>query len=328
MNIFIIGGTGFLGYHTALEALRRGYAVTALGLPPVPQDETFTRNVRVIIKSLEQTSDDELCELMTGHDALVFAAGADDRFLPPKPAYPYFHHGNVEVTQRVLSIAKRAGVKRAVILGSYFAHFNRLWSHLELAQHHPYIRSRVEQEQVCLALSTPGFDVMVLELPYIFGSMPGRLPLWTPLIKYIQSTKLLFYMRGGSACVSVQTVAEAILGAIKSGSGRQVYPISDENLTWTEMLTRLAHALGKQIRVITLPTWILSIASWGIWLSRSLQGKEGGLNMKYFASLQTACMFIDPIPAQTALGFSIGGLNRSSQDTVSAASQSPSTENS
>lgn len=319
MNIFIIGGTGFLGYHSALELLHRGHIVTALGLPPIPQDNTFTQNVRLIVKDLEQTSDEELGDLMSGHDALVFAAGVDDRFVPPKPAYPYFQHGNVEVTRRILTIAKQAGVKRAVILGSYFAYFNRIWTQLKLAQHHPYIRSRVEQEDACFALAAPGFDVTILELPYIFGSMPGRKPLWTPLVKYIQRMHPLFYMRGGSACVSVQTVAAAIAGALKPDCGSHIYPIGDENLTWVEMLTRLGYGAGKQVQVLTLPTWLLSLAGWSVWLYRKLHNQEGGLDMRYFAPLQTACMFIDPAPAQSALGFCAGSLNQAFIDTVSAA---------
>ena len=319
MNIFIVGGTGFLGYHSALEFLRRGDGVTAFGLPPIPQDDAFLGNVRVIVRSLEQTSDDELCNMMGGHDALVFAAGADDRFTPRRPAFPYFHHGNVETTRRVLSLAKQAGIRRAVVLGSYFVHFDRLLPELKLALHHPYIHSRVEQEDVCRELSVPGFDVMVLELPYIFGGMPNRIPLWTPLIKYIRSSNRLLYMRGGSACVSVQTVAEAVVGAVKQGSGGGVYPIGEENLTWDEMLERLGQACGRHVRVIHLPAWMLSIAGWSIWLSRRLQGREGGLDMRYFAPLQTACLFFDPLPAQKALGFHVAGLESAFKDTVYAA---------
>ena len=35
-RVFIVGGTGFLGYHAARELLAKGVSVTALGLPPAP----------------------------------------------------------------------------------------------------------------------------------------------------------------------------------------------------------------------------------------------------------------------------------------------------
>ena len=47
-------------------------------------------------------------------------------------------------------------------------------------------------------------SISMLELPYIFGSMPGKAPLWKPLIRYILSPFPLFYPAGGTTCVSVQ----------------------------------------------------------------------------------------------------------------------------
>ena len=319
MNIFIVGGTGFLGYHAALEARRRGHTVTALGLPPIPSDEDFTANTRLLLQDLEHTSDDDLRTLMTGHSALIFAAGLDDRFTPLKPAYPAFRRANVEGTRRILILAREAGIRRVVVLGSYFAYAARQLPHLHLADHHPYIRSRVEQEQVCLVLSSPDFEVMVLELPYIFGSMPGRKPLWTPLVRYIARANPVLYMRGGSACISVGAVAGAILGALEQGRGGSFYPIGDENLRWSELLTRLASTLGKRIKVLTLPAWTVTVAGWGIWLARTLQGREAGLDMRYFAPLQTSELFIDPAPARTALGFRTGDLDDALRETVRAA---------
>ena len=101
-------------------------------------------------------------DLLQGQECLVFAAGVDDRVTPQKPAYPFFQQANVQACVRVLRLAKQAGIKRAVVLGSYFAHFERLWPHLKLVERHPYIRSRVEQE--IAVTSIPGLEVMVLEL--------------------------------------------------------------------------------------------------------------------------------------------------------------------
>ena len=75
MNIFIVGGTGFLGYHAALEARRRGHTVTALGLPPIPSDEDFTANTRLLLQDLEHTSDDDLRARWTDHVPVTFVDG-------------------------------------------------------------------------------------------------------------------------------------------------------------------------------------------------------------------------------------------------------------
>jgi dihydroflavonol-4-reductase len=315
-SVLIIGGTGFLGYHTAREFLNKGWKVTVLGLPPAPPPHLFPDVVKIVLKNIDETADNELIALLRGHTALVFAAGMDDRFTPRKPAYPKFYRANVETPVRILTLAKQAGVRRAVVLGSYFVHFDRLWPEMKLAEQHPYIRSRLEQEKA--VTSIPGMDVDVLELPYIFGSMPveGWKPLWTPLVKYIRSMKLLFYMKGGSACITAETVGQAVVGAIEHGGAGMCYPIGDENLTWTELLTCLAAADGRRVKVVALPDWLVKVGMAGVSVVHHLQKKEGGLNLRTFATLQTAEAFIDPEPSRRALGYQTGGLDRAFRETV------------
>lgn len=315
-RVFVVGGTGFLGVHAIREFLQKGWGVTALGLPPAPPPDLYPAAVKVIIQDLEQIPDPDLLALLRGHQALVFASGLDDRYTPKRPAYPKFQHANVTALRRLLTLARQAGVKRGVVLGSYFAHFDRLWPEMKLAERHPYIRSRREQEKA--AASIPGLDVCVLELPYIFGDTLGRRPLWYPLVKYIRSTKTAFYMKGGSACITATTVGQAILGAIERGEPGACYPIGDENLTWSELLTRLAHADGRRVRVVTLPGWLVRVALHGLWLAHLLQGREAGLDPRYFAPLQTAETFLDPEPSKRALGYQTGGLDEAFRLVVEA----------
>ena len=315
-RVFIVGGTGFLGYHAAIEFLKRGWDVTALGLPPAPPASLFPESVRIHIDDLEQVSDEDLSALLKGHRALVYAAGMDDRVTPRKPAYPKFHHANVEVCARLLRLASLAGIERAVLLGSYFAYFNRLWPELRLFERHPYIRSRVEQER--LAKEIVGLSTCVLELPYIFGDTLGRKPLWYPLVKYIRLTSLLLYPTGGTACITAETVGQAIVAAAERGQAGKSYPIGDENLTWTELLQRLAAADGRQVRVVTLPTWIMKIGLYGLWLLHQLQRKEMGLDPRYLAPLQATETFIDPEQSRQALGYETGGLDLAFRKTVLA----------
>ena len=42
-RVFVIGGTGFLGYHAIQEFLANGWEVTALCLPPAPPADPSTR---------------------------------------------------------------------------------------------------------------------------------------------------------------------------------------------------------------------------------------------------------------------------------------------
>lgn len=317
-RVFVVGGTGFLGYHAIQEFLAHGWGVTALGLPPDPPADLYPESVKIILRPLEEISDGELLSLLGGHEALVFAAGMDDRVTSRKPAYPKFRRANVESPLRLFRLAAQAGVRRAVALGSYFAHFNRLWPEMKLAERHPYIRSRLEQGK---ALTTiPNLATCVLELPYIFGALPipGWKPLWAPLIKYIRSAKTLFYMQGGTSCISAGTVGRAIFGVVERGEGGKSYPIGQENLTWVEMLTRLAAADGRQVRVVRLPSWIIRLGLLGVWLLHQLRNIESGLDLRYFTPIQTAETFLDPIPSQKMLGYEPVSLEEAFQQTVLA----------
>lgn len=316
MRVFVVGGTGFLGYHVVQSCLARGWRVTALGLPPAPA--LRARGLEVKLQDFESTPDAVLRRLLRGHDAVVFAAGMDERTTPARPAYPRLHKANVENLARVLRLARDAGATRAVVLGSYFSYLDRVWPALRLAERHPYIRSRIEQARVASAI--PGLDGMVVELPYVFGALPvpGWEPLWTPLVRYIRLSPVACYTAGGSACISAGVAGEAVAAAIERGTAGGRYPIGQENLSWAQLLGRLARADGRRIRVVTVPTPFVRLGFGAVQLAHRLQGKEGGLDLPQFTAVQTAQAHIDPARSRQALGYALDDLDRAFRDTVAA----------
>jgi len=317
-KVLMIGGTGFLGYYAIRELLKLNYEVTILALPPLPAEGLFPPEVKITLADMNKLTDDEVGALLKGQDAVVYAAGADDRVVPKAPAYPFFYKHNVEATRRLIGIAKNAGVKKGVVLGSYFAYFAREWPQLELTKHHPYIRSRVEQEEAAIKAGGSEMEVMILELPYIFGSMPGRTPIWKPLINYIRSTGILFYTRGGTNCITVEDVGVAIAGAVERGRGGHRYVIGGQNLTWVDLLGKLSRLTGKEKKVVTLPNGLVTVGTVFVKLIHWLEGKQSGLDPIQLVKLQTANTFFDASIAQKELGFGTGNLDEALQRTVKA----------
>jgi nucleoside-diphosphate-sugar epimerase len=317
-KVVVIGGTGFLGYYAVKEFIRRGHSVTIVALPPLPEEGLFPKEVNIILANIDKLDDSSIMDILKGHDAIVFAAGADDRVIPRAPAYEFFYQANVRSCKRVLSLARQSGIKRGVILSSYFLHFDRTWPEEKLSEHHPYIRSRKEQAQQSMDVSLPDLQLMILELPYIFGSMPGRTPLWKPLIGYINSRYPLFYMRGGTNMIAVEHVGEAIVGAIEKGKAGHSYTVGDENLTWVEFLERILSILGKKKRIVILPTWTVRLGLRLVELHHRLRGRESGLDPVRFAAIQTRNTFFDPAPAAEELGYGRGNLEEAFKDTVEA----------
>jgi nucleoside-diphosphate-sugar epimerase len=317
-KVVVVGGTGFLGYYAVKEFIRRGHSVTIVALPPLPEEGLFPKEVNIILANIDKLDDSSIMDILKGHDAIVFAAGADDRVIPRTPAYEFFHQANVLSCKRVLSLARQSGIKRGVILSSYFLHFDRTCPEEKLSEHHPYIRSRKEQAQQSMDVSMPDLQLMILELPYIFGSMPGRTPLWKPLIGYINSRYPLFYMKGGTNMIAVEHVGEAIVGAIEKGKGGHSYTVGDQNLTWVEFLERILSILGKKKRIVILPTWTVRLGLRLVGLQHRLRGRESGLDPVRFAAIQTRNTFFDPAPAAEELGYGRGNLEEAFKDTVEA----------
>jgi len=189
---------------------------------------------------------------------------------------------------------------------------------MQLSLHHPYIRSRQEQEKQTLETALPDLELMILELPYIFGVAPGLTPLWAPLIRYIRLPFPLFYTRGGTNMIAVKHVADAIVGAIEKGRARERYLIGDENISWTDFLNRLIQIMNLKKKVIILPDFSARLFAGTIRFFHTLQGRESGLDPVKFIKVQTKNTFFDPEPSRKVLGYGKGGLNQALEETVMA----------
>lgn len=303
MKIFIIGITGLLGSEAARQFLKAGHEVSGLTLADYPKDLDLPASVKLHVGSYLELSEAELTKLLKGCDGLVFAAGIDERIKTPPPALLTFNKYNVQPLKDILRIAKRVGIKHTVILGSYFTYFNRTKPQLNLAKTHPYIESRMLQQEVAFTFSDKNFDVAVLELPYIFGVQQGRAPVWTFLVEMLLAMKgATYYPRGGSAMVTVRQVGEAIVGALLTNKGANAYPINYYNVTWDAMLSAMHRALGEpKRRIIHVPRFIYKIVMRRIYKKDLKAGYEGGLNLGKFSVMHASNQFM-PIEPSIKLG--------------------------
>ncbi|MBW4717083.1 NAD-dependent epimerase/dehydratase family protein [Saccharothrix obliqua] len=294
MRIVVVGASGLVGQHVVAAAGRRGWAVTAVA-------RTSRDGVdRVLDATSASTA--EWREVVAGHDGVVFAAGVDDRDVPRRPAYPVFHRGNVRPVERLFAAAREEGLTRGVVLGSYFTHFHRAHPRWRLAEHHPYIRSRVEQARA--ARVAAGFPVAVLELPFVFGRAGDRLPNWSaPPARWARSRFPLVAPPGGTAVTSAGLVADAAVEALEQASGADV-PVGGEDITWREMFARVADAVGRPRRVRGLHPAVLRGALRLTGVAHALTGRESGLDPRVLGDLLTQPLFLgDARPGAVADAF-------------------------
>lgn len=295
MKIFMIGGTGLLGSEAAKELIKRGHEITSIALPPLPIGAKLPPEMKIEYGNYLEMSDEEIKKYFTGCDGFVFAAGIDERVEGSAPIYDLYKKYNIDPIQRLLGIAREAGVKHVAICGSYFSYFAKVRPELELTRWHPYIRSRIDQENVAMSFVGKDFNVAILELPYIFGTQPGRKPVWVFLVERILNMKkYTMYPKGGTTMITVRQTAEAIAGAIERNKGGNCYPIGYYNMTWKEMLKIIHRYLGcPDKKIITIPNWLFKLVGISIMKEQKKNNIESGLHVVKFAALQCSNQYID-----------------------------------
>jgi len=320
MKIMVVGGTGFLGYHAILVGLERGHRFGALTIDDAPLDGWYPEEVALSFGDIFVMAEADLIERFKGYEGLVYAVGPDDRVEPPAPAYDYFHSRLVETCEKVVIAARKAGVKRCVILNSYFAYFDRVWPEKRLAERHPYIRCRVEQAERAIAAGGDEMDVMILELPYIFGSMPHHIPIWKSVfLDRFAKGRIVFFPKGGTNMLAVRHVGEAIIGALENGRHGIRYPVGDENHTFKEMLQMLLEAKGTPKKIISLPSAFAQLSGIFITIELKRKGLESGLNARYLMrDIMSDFFYFDPAESVRELGYGRGGLKEAIADTIRA----------
>lgn len=295
MKVFMIGGTGLLGSEGAKELIRRGHKVSSIALPPIPEGALLPPEMELSLGNYMELTDEQIRNYMKGCEGFVFAAGVDERLEGHAPIYDMFYKYNIKPLQNLLKIAKDEGVRHVVVLGSYFAYFERVWKDQKMYETHPYIRSRVDQANMALSFADNKMAVSVLELPYIFGAQPGRKPVWVFLVDQIRKMKgATYYPKGGTTMVTVKQVGQCIAGALERGKGGKNYPVGYYNLTWKEMLKIVHKHMGvPDKKITTIPTFLYRIVMKSMIKEHKIKGTEPGLDIMGLVKIMTSEAFID-----------------------------------
>ena len=231
MKTLIVGGTGFVGGYTALYFKGLGHDVTIMSRSR-PKGTSKLNDLPFMQGNYVE--DDFSDGRLKGFDSLVFSAGNDLGNYPADGSISeaeYFEKANIIGLPRFFERAKRAGISRAVYMGSFYSFVAP-----QVMDRIPYVRSRHLSDQAIRALSSPSFNVCSCALPWIVGHTPGfPVPHWRALASYAHG-KLGgipdFAPQGGANFMTCRSVAEAMLGGLERGESGKAYLIGDENLSW------------------------------------------------------------------------------------------------
>lgn len=323
-RIVVLGGTGLLGQHTAAQLLRLGHHVRLFALDQPPVMLPGVADCEVIFGNAWEITDDELATVFTGYDGLVYALGPDDRQPCPAPAQQFFQRQLVAATERVVRVARASGMTRAVICGSYFAAWDRMNRGSGFAQRHPYVAARLSQTHRAIQAGggrrCGGLDVCVLEIPYVFGTVPGLVPFWREfLFDRVLNSPVVAYPDGGSSVVSATQVGQAAAAAVLVGQHGARYPLADLQLRWPQLLELIAGELGVRRKIVTVPRWVAEPAAQAMGREMSGNGLEPGINPQYLMrDIMYARIFVDPAESLRRLRYQRGGVVEAIAESVRA----------
>jgi dihydroflavonol-4-reductase len=242
VRVLVTGATGFIGSHVVRRLLLAGHRVRALarGSSDV---SSLPSEVEIARGELDGAGD-----ACSGMEGLVHLAGMSGTLLRRGDPGRDLRRVNVEGTARLFAAARKAGVRRGVLITS-------MWSVLrpELAAVSPYVKSRVDSEQAALDAGGAGVKSVILCPGFVVGAgdrgpnfpggvilafLRGRLPVAPP---------------GGSTWISVTDAADTVVAALDRGEPGTRYIVGAEYLTYRDIGHAVSRMMGVRAPLATAP---------------------------------------------------------------------------
>ena len=312
MKIFLTGATGFVGHHVARALASEGAELRMLvrktsnlaSLEGIP-GETHVGDL---------AQPESLKPALSGCDAVVHVA-ADYRLWIPDPAAMY--KANVGGTRELLRLAREAGVERVVYTSSVATmHFrtdgvvineDTPVTLADMVGH--YKRSKFLAEQEAIKAAEAGQNVVILNPTTPIGSHDAKpTPTGRIFVDFLNS-RFPAYMDTGLNLVDVAEVARAHVAALTRGQSGHRYILGGENLTFKQILDKMAEITGLPSPTMKIPFAVAATyAFFEEWITGRIRGREPRATLDE-VRMGRKKMYASSAHAQQELGFRILPVN-------------------
>ena len=282
--VLVTGASGFVGAGLLMRLVENAFACSIAVRRPLPG---ISADVRVVqVPSLEGAID--LRQAIAGNQVVIHCAGrahvmheqADDPLAE-------FRAVNVGGTLNLARQAAAAGVTRFIFLSSVKVNGDHTQPgqpyqvESSVAPTDSYGISKAEAEDALRALAEEtGMQVVIIRPVLVYG--PGVKANFHSMMRWLyQGVPLpLGAIDNKRSLVALDNLVDLIMTCIDHpAAANQTFLASDgEDLSTTDLLRRMAKALGRPARLVPVPAWLLRAAA-------SLLGK-GDVAQRLCGSLQ------------------------------------------
>ena len=283
-QLLITGATGFVGQSLARQLVAEKKSVTC---SVRELSSALGTDVKQVVTG-DITPGTDWSEALKGTEVVIHLA-ARVHVMSDASADP-LHAFRETNTLSTLSLARQAaasGVKRFIFLssikvnGEFTAEGEPFTPDVSIVPSDPYGLSKFEAEQGLLELqSNTGMEVVIIRPPLVYG--PGVKANFLQMMSWVSKgiPLPLGAIRSQRSLVAIDNLTDLISVCIEhpAAAGHVFLVSDDEDVTTTELLQKMANALGRSSRLVSIPQGVLTKVL-------ALVGKEA-IALRLCASLQ------------------------------------------
>jgi nucleoside-diphosphate-sugar epimerase len=262
VDVFLTGGTGFIGGEVARRLRGRGDTVRALVRDPSRAAALTRLGCDLVVGDLSDEA--ALGAACAGADAVVHGAAVYEVGVPAERR-PALVDTNVGGTERVLGAALSAGVRRAVYVSTVAVFGNTRGQVVDEGWTRPadvpvtsvYEQTKAQAHRRAHEIADRGLPLVVVQPGVVYG--PGDPSTFGELLRRFLHGRLpaLPFPDLGITPVHRDDVVDGVLLALDAGVPGESYVLAGEPTTNRELLTVLASAAGRRPPSRTVPTALL-----------------------------------------------------------------------
>ena len=317
MRAFVTGGTGFVGANLVRLLLQQGYDVTALVRNNSCLDNLKSLEIDIVQGDL---NDEDLWQPMSDCQAL-FHVAAQYSLWQTESALLY--RSNVLGTRNILHCAQKAGIERTVYTSSVAAIGVKAGEVPANETHQSpveklvgdYKKSKYYAEQEAIRAINQGLDIVIVNPSTPIGALDLKPTPTGEIIVRFLARKMPFYVNTGLNLIDVKDVAWGHILALEKGKTGDRYILGNLNLTFAELLNKLAEITGLPAPKSTIPYWIPFTVAWleeNIWTKF---GKQPSIALDGVKMSQQK-MFYDSSKAVRELGLPQSNIDQALKEAV------------